>query len=259
MNKTWHDTLKTILDSGSLVSPRGKQTMEIPQHTVAVRMRTPVLTCQARALSYKFMAAEAYWILSGDSTVNGIAPWNKHIAQFSDDGDEFFGAYGPRIAQQLGYVVRKLISDRDTRQACLTIWRENPPATKDVPCTVALTASIRGGELNVHVFMRSSDVWLGLPYDVFNFSMLGHFICSRLNAAGMEVSPGTLYLTAASSHLYEPQWKTAQAIVDEPVSDQEQMLTPQKLFQDEEYLMTTLRVLRETSPGDQLRWWEHAP
>ena len=72
------------------------------------------------------MAAEALWILSGDNKVETIAPYNKNIKQFSDDGIIFQGAYGPRIISQLDYVIESLRKDRESRQAVLTIWNPNP-------------------------------------------------------------------------------------------------------------------------------------
>lgn len=256
LDNAWKGTILSILSHGLEVSPRGKLTKELPQHTVAVGMRYPVLTVKDRSLSYRFMAAEAFWILSGDDTVAGIAPWNSRIAEFSDNGETFFGAYGPKIVSQLDYVVEKLVADPDSRQAGLTIWRECPPQTKDVPCTVAVFANIRQGKLNIHVFMRSSDVWLGLPYDAFNFSMLGHLICAKLNnkAINGTVEPGTLFLTAASSHLYEPNWEDARLCAGglHPVGAE----TPEQLYYDPVHLMEVLQMLRDTRPGDQLRWWE---
>jgi thymidylate synthase len=259
MNIAWLNTLSELFMHGTLVSPRNHDTLEVPQHTTIVDMRHPVLTIRERKLSYRFLAAEAYWILSGDDTVAGISPWNKHIANFSDDGTTFFGAYGPKVIGQLDYVVRKLHEDPDTRQAGLTIWRENPPQTKDVPCTVSIFASMRDGKLNMHVFMRSSDVWLGLPYDVFNFSMLAHLICARLlQKHERAVQPGTLFLTAASCHLYDKNWKEAKTLLSE--TDGRLMpriaLTPSHLYTDEEALMRRLKLLRESSPGDAYRWWE---
>lgn len=255
-SRIWIDALRDILANGEEVSPRGKLTKEIPQRTITVDMKQPVLRVPDRSLSYKFMAAEAFWILSGDDRVATITPYNSRIADFSDDGERFFGAYGPKITAQLDYVVEKLIDDPDTRQAGLTIWRECPPKTKDVPCTVAVFANIRGGLLNLHVFMRSSDVWLGVPYDVFNFSMLAHLICCRLNVDGFDVvaKPGKLYLTAASSHLYEVNWEDARKCMAAQVLDQP--LTPAAIWTREAELMDTLRILRDTRAGDRLRWWE---
>lgn len=256
-SRVWLNAINDILANGDLVSPRGKLTKEIPQRTIEVDMRKPVLRVPDRSLSYKFMAAEAFWILSGDDRVETIAPYNSRISAFSDDGERFFGAYGPKIVAQLPYIVEKLQADEDSRQAGLTIWRECPPNTKDVPCTVAVFFNIRGGKLNAHVFMRSSDVWLGVPYDVFNFSMLSHLVCGLLNEHRLvadAVSPGRLFLTAASSHLYETNWDDAKMCLGSTVLDQ--IETPKLLWNDPQFLMSELKDLRDSRPGDHRRWWE---
>jgi thymidylate synthase len=249
----WLHATRLVMGQGELVAPRNQLTREIQQQTHILWMRKPVVRVPIRALNHRFMAAEAYWILSGDDSVAGIVAYNSKIAEFSDDGQYFFGAYGPKVVDQLPYMIEKLKSDRDTRQAGLTIWREKPPATRDVPCTVAVFASIRSELLHLHVFMRSSDLWLGLPYDVFNFSMLGHLICATLTEAdGPKVTPGKLYLTAASSHLYERDWdKVARCQEGLP-----QPTTPEALFTDSDALMERLEALRHVSPGSRLRWWE---
>ncbi len=255
--QVWLDTLKDILTNGESVTPRGEPTKEILHRTVEVDMRRPVLKVPSRKLSYQFMAAEAFWILTGDNRVASIAPYNKHIEQFSDDGETFFGAYGPKVVDQFAYVVSKLHRDPSTRQAGLTIWRENPPDTKDVPCTVAIFFNIREGDLNAHVFMRSSDAWLGLPYDVFNFSMLSHLVCAflnELNRTSSPTRPGRLYLTAASSHLYKRNFDAASAcLADVP---KPQRPSPAVLHIYPETTIDWLDRLRHTKPGDRLRWWE---
>lgn len=247
--------IKLVCEAGLLgrvVAPRGRKTWELPMHTIRVDTRKPVLRVPERKINYRFMAAEAHWILSGDDRVETIRPYNSQIEKFSDDGQRFFGAYGPKIVDQLPYVIDKLLEDNDSRQAGLTIWREKPGPSKDIPCTVAIFFNIRDGRVNTNVFMRSSDIWLGIPYDVFNFSMLTHLVCCRLSK--LMVTPGTLYLTAASSHLYEcnrpfqledwsPKWDT-------------QVRTPSFLYQDEEMLMKTLVQIKDTTVGDLARWWE---
>lgn len=260
LTHVWLSNLRHLMQFGEMAAPRGMMTRETLQKTFVIDMRQPVLTVPSRKLSYRFMAAEAYWILSGDDKVNTIAPFNKNISQFSDNGETFYGAYGPKIRDQLPYVVGKLTEDRDTRQAGLTIWRESPGKTKDVPCTVAIFFSIRGNLLNAHVYMRSSDIWLGLPYDAFNFSMLAHLICAHVNMNYSQdflkmVQPGALYLTAASSHIYEKNWADARHVL--ALNDVEiQHDTPTALYTDPVQLMSHLADLRYTSPGHPLRWWE---
>lgn len=255
VSTAWVKALHETLEYGIIVSPRGRVTKEVPHRTLTIDMRRPVLTIKERNLSYQFMAAEAYWILTGDDKVAGIAPYNKRIAEFSDDGTSFFGAYGPKILGQLNYVVSKLVEDPMSRQAGLTIWRENPPPTKDVPCTVAIFFSIRNKKLNCHTFMRSSDLWLGIPYDVFNFSMLGHLVCALVNyRSSLKIEPGLLHITAASSHLYQENWKAASEIFQ---SGLPQPATPKFLYDGSGSVVEYLDELRRSKPGSSLRWWEY--
>jgi thymidylate synthase len=203
------------MDHGKQVSPRGQSTLEIQHASKSFDMRYPVVDCPPRKISRKFLSGEAYWILTGDDSVSGIVAYNKRIADFSDDGETFFGAYGPPIIHQLPYVVRTLAEDPDTRQAVLTIWRPSPPKTKDMPCTITMAFNIREKMLNTHVFMRSSDVWLGWVYDMFNFSMVSALVACEVNKMCSKTvgDLGTLYWTAASSHLYDRDTQQAMECV----------------------------------------------
>lgn len=268
-NFEWLSELSWAFNKGNDVTPRGQLTKEVLQQTSIVNMRRPVITLPERKLSTKFLGGEAYWILSGDNRVETIAPYNKNIVNYSDDGKTFFGAYGPRILSQLDYVVDKLNSDADTRQAVLTIWRENPPETKDVPCTVAVHFMIRDHKLNCHVFMRSNDLWLGFPYDVFNFSMLSHLVCCKLNAfvvenGGVIIEPGMLYHTASSRHIYEQHFEQVEQLIKrynladmsmEELKSLETAETPENMYLSGVYLAHVLDSLRKDGKSSEFKWW----
>lgn len=263
-NSAWLGVLKLLVNGGRRIAPRGQETLEYPQVTLAARLDDPVLTIPERSLNYRFMAAEARWILNGSDRVSEIAAYNSRIAAFSDDGERFFGAYGPPYRDQLPYVVQKLMDDPDSRQAGMTLWRPRPPATKDVPCTVALFFQLRDGELNVHVFMRSSDAWLGLPYDIFNFAMLGYDVLGFVNLrrAGSlnlpPLRPGTLFLTTASSHLYERDLGPARAVLKaypDPMAGslRDHPRVPWERLRDEGRLLDTLTEIADGPRSN--RWW----
>jgi thymidylate synthase len=258
--RAWFGCVEDLFLYGESVSPRGIGTIELPQHTMVVDMDHPVVVSPTRKVVSKFLGAEARWILTGDDRVETIAPYNKHIGQFSDDGQTFFGAYGPRIQDQLDFVVGKLMQDPDSRQAGLTTWRQNPPQTKDMPCTIAMFFSIRNGLLNNHVFMRSSDVWLGVPYDVFNFSMVAMQVLCRLNSErlpGEHYRPGALYLTAASRHLYDTNSEAALLALQNDPWRQPTNPVPVGLWTNEDELIETLRLIREGVSS--ARWWVPDP
>lgn len=198
----WILKLNEILDNGEKVSPRGKDCLELLNSSTVIDMNYPYVECPPRKLGHKFQHAEAAWILSGDNRVETIAPYASAIKEFSDDGIYFAGAYGPRFVDQCSYVVDSLTRDPQTRQAVLTIWRPSPRTSSDIPCTVSVQFFIRDNKLYCIDTMRSSDIWLGWPYDVFNFSMMSEYIRILLSKKYPQLQLGNLYLNAGSQHLY---------------------------------------------------------
>ena len=191
-----------------VVKPRGLPCREIyGPYTVTVDPYYPIVSLVNRKLNYRFAAAEALWITTGRNDLEFLSSVNKNMARYSDDGKSLTGAYGPKIFEQLDYVVEKLVEDEETRQASLTIWERNPAPSKDVPCTVAMSFYLRNRRLSCAVFMRSSDIYLGLPYDIFSFSMVMRLVLERYVSKvinnGLGYLLGPLYITAGSSHLYD--------------------------------------------------------
>ena len=218
-NGSWVKLIHDLQQKGREAKPRDQATKELLGYQSRIHMRYPVVTIKDRKLGYKFLAAEAAWILSGDNKVSSINRYSKQIADFSDDGHFFHGAYGPKIVDQLTHVVDCLVNDLDSRQAVINIWRENPRKTKDVPCTISVQFMVRDEGLfpakTLHCFdtMRSSDAWLGWPYDVFNFSTLSGLVCLLYRErTGSQLKLGDLTLTAASQHLYERNFEAASTI-----------------------------------------------
>jgi thymidylate synthase len=212
----WRFAMRRILEEGHHVAPRGQPTKELlHEQLLTVDLTRAVVTSPARKLSSQFMAADALWICDGRRDLAALTPYAPSMSRFSDDGVTLYGAYGPRIASQLEHVVTALTQDRDTRQAVLTIWERNPPPSKDLPCTVAMSFSIRKDRLFQHVYMRSSDVWLGVPYDMFSFSCVGLLVtCLHNRVAQVPVRPGHLTISMTSSHLYLKNEEAAKAVLE---------------------------------------------
>ena len=219
-NSEWLKLLADIMVKGDEYAPRGMPVKEILCNTTVMDMRHPVVSLADRKMGYKFMTAEAAWILSGDNRIRNIEKYSKFIWQFSDDGEFYNGAYGPMIIDQLTYVCDMLEQDRDTRQAVITIWRPNPRPSRDIPCTTQLQFMIRDGKLHCFDTMRSSDAWLGWVYDVFNMSMLSGYIMLLLRDRAIRrgeepelLELGNLYLTAGSHHIYDKHYEAAAGII----------------------------------------------
>lgn len=208
-NRVWRDKLAQLSEDPHFISePRGMKVHE----TLSGFYRVPMpayITLKSRKVNYAFMFGEAYWILSGSNLVSNITRFMKSYKNYSDNGVFLGGAYGPKVVDQLSYVVKALRSDPDTRQAILNIWRERPGSNKDIPCTLSLQFLIRKGRLHTIATMRSNDIVKGFTYDVFTFSMISLAVILLLQETNQDTTEyydlqlGSLFVNAGSLHLYE--------------------------------------------------------
>jgi thymidylate synthase len=260
--ETWLTALEHVLTAGKLTQSRGTNTYELLNFHTVMYMHKPIVTVPARKLGYRFMFAEAAWILSGEDRVSTIAPYSKMISNFSDNGETFFGAYGTKILPQLEHVINTLGNDPWSRQAVINIWRESPPVSKDIPCTVSAQFLIRDGLLHCIDTMRSSDVWLGWPYDAFNFSMLSSYIILALkNRVGLNLKLGLLHMNLGSFHIYSNNTVAAQVcLLPEEYTQRKfryPILNPIEEWNSPEELVKHLWAVAEQRPQDLNSQWVH--
>ena len=209
--------LRNLLAIGKPANPRTLHTLELLGVKLVIQdLRSNIIFHPERDLNYRFMIAEWIWIARGLSAVEPLVRYNKRMLDFSDDGLTLSGAYGPPIQQQLDYIIQTLVNDPWSRQAVMTIWSPNPTPSKDIPCTIALQFLVRPGKdhrvkpkLHVIATMRSSDAWLGLPYDIFVFSQIANGIATML-----QVDTGAMVLNLGSSHLYEQHLTQAHKVAE---------------------------------------------
>ena len=235
-NLEWQKKLEEILfDSHYQSSPRGLKVKEIINGTYKVKMPA-CISLVDRKVNKAFMFAEAYWILSGSNRLEDVAKFMSGYRNFSDDQVFLRGAYGPKVVDQLPYIVDTLINDNDSRQAVLTIWRERPGQSRDIPCTVAMQFLIRDGKLNSVTTMRSNDIILGFTYDVFTFSMVATAIQLLLRERGLEVTLGDLFVNAGSLHMYEQHQEDTSKWLNSTKIDEDMILAVEELKEAPTYL-----------------------
>ena len=198
LHDAWADRAKSLLYFGEPVKPRGFPTLEeLGRNLFVANTQYNLLDVPARKLNFRFAVAEWLWMSFGRSDVATLALFNSKMSHYSDDGVFLTGAYGPHIGAQRPHVLETLRADPVSRQAVIEIPRPKGP-TKDEPCTLSLQFFLRQDLLHLLVTMRSSDVWLGIPYDVFSFTMLQNEMAGQLG-----VRRGWLSLNMGSSHLYQ--------------------------------------------------------
>ena len=168
-----------------------------------------IVTSQIRKMPMRYAIGELAWYLSGSNRVSDISQFSRVWERLSDDGVTNNSAYGYRIFDkfdfnQWDYVKSMLVDSPNSRQAIIHIKDPDPTPTKDVPCTVYLQFLLRDGKLNLSVHMRSNDLWMGVPYDMFSFAFLQMKMAMEL---GVKIGTYTHY--AGSLHIYQRDYKVA--------------------------------------------------
>lgn len=218
----YSSALEAFYGPHDLVKPRGLPTRELRGFQLLLTdANANLIHNRARKLNYGFMVAEWLWILTGCALKDAILPFNRNLSiALTDPADHTFaGAYGPKWGEQLPYVLDSLRSDAESRQAVVNIWRDRPRSSKDTPCTLSWQFFLREGKLELHTHMRSNDVWLGLPYDLFNFTQL-----QRWMAAELRVEAGAYLHSVGSFHYYEQE---TTVLLDAAVEDRSSLPLPQ--------------------------------
>lgn len=173
-----------------------------------------IVSNPVRKMPMRYAVGELAWYLSGSNKVKDISRFAKKWVEISDDGETNNSAYGYRIFSKFGFdqwehVKALLKKDPNSRQAIIHIKDANNSPTKDVPCTVYLQFFIRDGKLNMSTHMRSNDIWMGVPYDMFSFCFFQMMMAMEL---GVEIGQYTHY--AGSLHLYKRDYETAKRNIE---------------------------------------------
>lgn len=176
-------------------------------------------TIGVRKTHPKSAAAEIAWFLQGTqdpSFIQKHAPfWDKFVETFNIDGQDkkvIKSSYGYRWRShfgrdQLGDAIEALKEDPTNRRIYISTWdaEEDGLLEKDqlnVPCPVGFNLSIVKGRLNSSITLRSSDLFVGLPYDVMGHAYLMDAIATTLN-----VELGYMGVALNHPHLYEAHWE----------------------------------------------------
>ena len=161
---------------------------------------------------------ELLWYLSGRNDLEFISYYIPRYIKESDDGQTVHGGYGPRLFKmggmhnQIENVIDLLRQRPGSRRAAIQLFDAGDIATHytEIPCTCTLQFMVRKQRLHMLTYMRSNDAFIGLPHDVFAFTMLQEIV-----ARSIGVDLGTYKHAVGSLHLYDHDRNGAEAYLQE--------------------------------------------
>ena len=180
----------------------------------------PILT--TKKVHFKSVVNELIWFLNGDTNTqwlreNGVSIWDEWATDAGDLGP-LYGAQwvswptrDGKTINQIDYVIDCLKHRPESRRILFHAWnveylpdetmspQENVEAGRMAlpPCHLLYQFYVANGKLSAMLYIRSSDAFLGLPFNIASVSLLVHMLCQQV---GLE--PGEVVATMGDCHLY---------------------------------------------------------
>ncbi|WVK89966.1 hypothetical protein [Burkholderia phage vB_BpP_HN02] len=178
----------------------------------------PIMT--TKKVSFHAIKHELIWFLSGDTNIgylkkNGVKIWDEwadgrgnlgpiYGAQWRTWPSHVAGADGTvEYIDQVSDLMSSLRHNPFSSRNIVSAW--NVSELEDMklpPCHFAWQVHARqevdGIYLDLQLYQRSADMFLGVPFNIASYSLLLHMICHQLNYL-----PGEFIWTGGDCHIYD--------------------------------------------------------
>jgi len=221
--KQYLDLLQDILDNGTRKCDRtGTGTLSVfgRQYRHDLADGFPLLT--TKKLHFRSIANELIWFLSGDTNTrwlkeNGVSIWDEWATEEGELGPVYgaqWTAWPTRDGgsiNQIDYVVDCLRHNPDSRRILFHGWnveylpdervspQDNVRAGRMAlpPCHLLYQFYVAERRLSAQLFIRSSDSFLGLPYNTASLALLTHMLAQQC-----DLEPCEIIICTGDSHIY---------------------------------------------------------
>lgn len=174
-----------------------------------MRQGFPLLT--TKKMPFKILLHELFWFVSGSSQVDylhehKIHYWDDFLHEGSNDLGRVYGVQWRHWQRpdgtefdQLQWVIDELKNNSDSKAIIVNAW--NAGELKEMrlpPCHTMFQFDLTKGKLRMHLYQRSSDVFLGLPFNIAQYALLLHMVAHLIDA-----EPRELIISIGNAHLYK--------------------------------------------------------
>ena len=167
----------------------------------------PLLT--TKKLHLRSIIIELLWFLKGDTNVAWLKEHKVRIwDEWADESGDLGPVYGKqwrdwaaadgRHIDQIANLIDLIRRDPASRRQIVSAW--NPGEIDRMalaPCHCLFQTQVAGGRLNLQLYQRSADIFLGVPFNIASYALLTHMLAQQ---CGLE--PGTFVWTGGDCHLY---------------------------------------------------------
>jgi thymidylate synthase len=220
--KVYLDLLQDVIDHGVDKSDRtgvGTRSVFGRQIRFDLTAGFPLLT--TKRIHFKSVLAELLWFLSGATNnqrlrEQGVTIWDEWATDAGDLGPIYghqwrrWPSSDGQSVDQLSAIMTELRCNPDSRRLVVSAWNPTvlPDATQSpqanvalgrmalAPCHCLFQFYVHDDHLSCHLYQRSADLFLGVPFNIASYALLTHLVAQQTGLVASELihSFGDLHL-----------------------------------------------------------------
>jgi len=255
--KQYKALIQEVVDNGSFRPDRtGTGTFGYfgLQQEWDLRKGFPLVT--GKKTNFDMIATELHWFLLGGTntrylTDRGCKIWNE----WADEKGELGPVYGKQwrswldsegfTHDQLETLIDGLIGNPYGRRHIVSAWNTGDLQRMALePCHILFQCHVQDGVLSLHMYQRSADLFLGVPYNIASYAYLLHLLAAYtgLTVGRLIVSYGDIHIynnhqQQIAEYMHSPTYTLPELILDVDAVKRSDLLTqlPDKPYTLVEY------------------------
>lgn len=208
--KQYLELLDHVLKTGIPKSDRtGTGTLSVFGYQMRFNLQDGFPLATTKKLHVRSIIYELLWFLNGDTNVkylndNRVTIWNE----WADSSGELGDVYGRQwrawptptgeTIDQISNLITNIKTNPDSRRLIVSAW--NVAALNNMalpPCHLLFQFYVCDRTLSCHLYIRSSDIFLGLNFNTCGYALLTHMIAQQC-----DLGVGDLVISLGDAHLY---------------------------------------------------------
>lgn len=224
--KQYLDVLQDIYQNGADTEGRNGKTRKVFAKQMRFNLEEGFPAVTTKKLAFKQVVAELIWFIRGSSDNNELNKMGCHIwdanaeadywkekAKFPGDLGRVYGVQwrhwqkpnGTEI-DQLANVINKIKTDPGDRRLIVSAW--NPGELDEMalpPCHMMFQYFVTDNKLSLHMYQRSCDMFLGVPFNIASYSLL-----LAMTAQEVGLTPHECVITLGDAHIYHEHFEAVE-------------------------------------------------
>jgi thymidylate synthase len=211
------DLMRHIREHGVPKEDRtGTGTLSVFGHQMRFDLAAGFPLVTTKKVHLRSVVYELLWFLRGDTNVawlqeHDVSIWDEWAGPDGELGPVYgrqwraWPAADGRTIDQISTVLQQLRQSPDSRRMLVSAWNVGElDRMKLQPCHAMFQFYVAQGRLSCHLYQRSADFFLGVPFNIASYALLTHMIAQQ-----SDLQPGELVWTGGDCHLYRNHFAQA--------------------------------------------------